>query len=179
MAELKSKDGVVGMFETVAKWTEGEGATKITKSKTGTFSGPAILPPSDREKDDGAHAVLTAYFADNVKNDEQAGAFFDSWLYGRDLKAKAKLRPATATETPIISREGIKINLATGERTDKDGKAMPTLPLEKCIAFINRAMDESNDLGIDPAGQVTYARGMLLASGNVVEKNGKLTPKGK
>lgn len=172
MATLQSKAGTTGTFETIAKWSQGEG--KPMASKTGTFTGPAIDPA--RKDDSGALAVLTGYISSVVTNDETAGAFFDSWLYGRDLKAKASLRPAAAADSPWISRDGIRINLGTGERIGKDGAAMPNLALDKVIAFVQRAWDDATDLDLEPGGAVVVGRKMLLESGAAVERNGKIVP---
>jgi len=120
MADLKSKTGNVGVFETIAKWSVGEG--KPMESKTGSFSmahDASVLVPyltaleAGKEGDvpsinaDGKVGVLTRQYA------------WECLLYGLDLKTKARLRPAAGVESPWISRDGMKINLATGERSDQ------------------------------------------------------------
>jgi hypothetical protein len=172
---LKSREGAVGTFATIAKWQIEQNGQKVTQQKEGTYTGPAINP--DRENNTGALETLRAYFQSVITTDDAAGAFFDAWNYGVDLKAKAKLRPAAGVDTPWISRDGVRINLGTGERIGKDGKAMAALPLDKVISFVQRAHDEAADLDLEPAGAAVVGRKMLLESGVAIERNGKLVAK--
>jgi hypothetical protein len=159
MATLKSKDGAVGLFETVAQWSVGDGKPK--ESKTGTFSGPA---------DAGS---MEAYL--KTLDGEGRTGFFTAWLYGADLKKKAQLRPAAAVDSPWIARDDININLATGERINKKtNEKLSALAIEKCIAAVNAGMDGAASLGTEPQSAFVVARRMLLESKVAADASGKL-----
>lgn len=185
--DLKSKDGVVGMFETVAKWSQGEG--KPQASRTGTFkaahSASAFvdylnsLPKGLDDK--GESNSVPTMATDGSVGPLTLGYAFDCFLYGLDLKVKARLRPAAGADSPWITRtdpkteKSIKINLATGERQDaKSGEVLAKMPIEKCIAAVNAGIAAAVALGDEPQGAVVVARKMLIESKVAKEQNGNL-----
>jgi hypothetical protein len=163
---IKSKQGNVATYETTAKWTVKGGmpdGTDKVESATGTFVGP-----------EGPDTLIAYY--NGLKPDDKLG-FLEAWFYGADLKKKAQLRPAVSAESPWIGRDGIKINLATGERLDKDGKAMKPMAIERCIGAVNSGFDEAANLEMEPKGNFIVARRLLLESGKAAERDGKLVVK--
>lgn len=175
MADLKGRNGATGNFETVAKWSVGEGKQE---SKTGTFSGPAdaenlvaYLQGIEPGKEDayptydaktGSMGPLNRWFA------------YECLMYGLDLKVKAKLRPTAAVDSPWIVRDEVRINLATGERIRKDGAKAPALALDKRIAFINMGIGQATLLGNDAPAALLVAKRMLVESKEAREANGAL-----
>lgn len=167
MARADAIEQVVGniaTYKTVAKWTvKNPDGSEKQESASGTFTGPA------------GPETLVAYFQ-SLKADEQA-AFLEAWFYGADLKKKGGLRPAVSAESPWVSRDGVKINLATGDRIDKEGVAMKLLPIEKCIGAVNAGFDDANMLEQQPKAAFVVARKMLLEAKKAVEKDGRLVVK--
>src|SRR3989304_860474 len=100
----KVKDIVGGMAEyqvTVNYKDESDKAQKKTGGN-GKEGGVFLAP--------GAWGVFKAYIA---KLDDKATEFaYDLHMYALDLKQRAQLRPAVAAESPVIMRDGLKINLA-------------------------------------------------------------------
>ncbi len=187
MADLKSKQGNVGTFETVAKWSQGEGkdmASKkgsfVTAHEPGAFI-PYLQGLAPGLDDKGQSNTVPTMSADGVVGPLTLGYAWECMLYGLDLKVKARLRPAAGVDSPWISREdntgvSIKINLATGERINgKTGEKMPSMPIEKCIAAVNAGVSQAVALGSDPQGAILTARRMLLESKTAKEVNGALT----
>lgn len=153
----KTKNGNIGTFETVAKWSMGEGQPQ--GSATGTFTGPA---------DPG---VLVAFY--NTLDAESKNRFYRDWFYGADLRKKASLRPAAAEDSPWLTRDNIRINLATGERINsKTNAKLPALPLEKRIAAVNTGFADADTYGGEPKDCFVAARKLLLSEGLAVEANG-------
>lgn len=186
MADLKGRNGAVGTFETVAKWSQGEG--KPMDSKKGSFTLAAepgvlvaylgTLSPGLDEK--GQSNVVPSISADGVVGPLTLGYAWECMLYGLDLKVKARLRPAAGVDSPWISREdnkgvSIKINLATGERVNgSTGEKMAAMPIERCIGAVNAGIAEAANLGSDPRNAFVVARRMLLESKVAREANGAL-----
>lgn len=155
----KTKAGIIGTFETVAKWSMGEGQPQ--GSATGTFTGPAA--PVDME------AYLKTLDA------EGRNRFYRDWYYGADLRKKASLRPAASEDSPWITRDGIKINLFSGERVNtKTNVKMPDLPIEKRIAAINAGFADADNLGGEVKSQFVVARKMHVDAKTATEANGRL-----
>lgn len=153
----KSKNGILGTFETTAKWSMGEGQPQ--GSATGTFTGPS--DPVSIEK---YLATLSA---------EDRNRFYRDWFYGADLRKKASLRPAAAEDSPWLTRDNIRINLATGERINsKTNAKLPALPLEKRIAAVNTGFADADTYGGEPKDCFVAARKLLLSEGMAVEANG-------
>ena len=158
---LESQTGFIGTYKTTAKWTvkDAEGKERV-ESASGTFIGPASAE------------TLVSYYQ-SLKADEQS-AFLEAWFYGADLKKKGGLRPAVSAESPWVSRDGVKINLSTGDRIDKEGVAMKLLPIEKCIGAVNAGFDDANMLEQQPKAAFVVARKMLLEAKKAIEKDGRL-----
>ena len=186
MADLKNRSGAVGTFETVAKWSQGEG--KPMASKTGSFVAAAepkvfvqYLGALEAGLDDKGQSTTTpSISADGAVGTLTLGYAWECFIYGLDLKTKARLRPAAGVDSPWISREApdgtpVKINLATGERVNgKTGAAMPSLAIEKCIASVQAGIDAAVNLGSEPQGGFVVARRMLLESKVAREQGGRL-----
>lgn len=157
----KSIAGAVASYETTATWSMGEGQPK--GSAKGLFDGPTY-PSAD---------AIVAY----LKTLDVAGVteFFDSWFYGRSLKRKAKLRPVSSEDSPWITRDGIRINLFTGERINvKTNAKLPDLSMEKRIAGINAGFADADTYGNEVKGNFVVARKMHLDAKTGAEANGKL-----
>jgi len=171
---------VAKTFETEARWTIKGGApdgTDRVDSRKGTFPYAADadsfigwLQTLPRDKDAGAPALG----ADGRLIVPSLDYVYAASFYGYDLKFKARLRPTVSVESPWISRDGIRINLATGERIGKDGRAMKAVPIGKCLNAINNHFAEQADLELEPKGNYVVARRMLLESKKAREDKGKL-----
>lgn len=154
-----TKSGAIGTYTTVAKWAQGEGQPQ--GSASGTFTGPAT--PADIE----------VYL--KPLNSAERARFFRDWFYGADLRKKASLRPAASEDSPWITRDNVRINLATGERLNtKTNIKLADLPLEKRIAAVNTGFADADTYGGDPKSCFVVAKRMLLEGKVAAEANGKL-----
>jgi hypothetical protein len=155
----KSKVGAVGTFETTAKWSMGEGQPQ--GSATGTFTGPA-------------DPMAIENYLKGINADERA-RFYRDWWYGADLRKKGALRPTATEDSPWITRDGIKINLFSGERINvKTNARQPELPLVKRIAAINTGFADADNYGGEPKSQFVVAKKMHLEAKTAIEQNGRL-----
>jgi len=170
---LRSRDGFTGSFETVAKWKDEK---EVQQSKTGVFTAAAtpedfsawVASLSGKEtpsfgKETGQLGPLSLGYA------------YDCFMYGLDLRMKARLRPAVGADSPWITRDNIKINLATGEKT-KDGVVQTALSIEKCIGAVNAGFEQSALLGNDVPNAFVVAKRMHLENKTAREREGKLVP---
>jgi len=186
MADLKTKQGNSGIFETVAKWSQGEG--KPMAERKGTFTmahSPATLvawlgtlaPGLD---DAGQSNMTPSISADGAVGVPTLGYAFECLLYGLDLKTKARLRPAAGADSPWIGRErpdgvNVKINLFTGEQLNaKTGEKMATLPVERCVGAVNAGIDAAVQIGAEPQGAYLTAKRMLIEAKKAKEEKGIL-----
>ncbi|SRR5258705_4038066 len=157
----QSKAGHIGTFETVAKWSTGEGQPQ--GSAKGTFTGPADP------------ASLVAFY--NALDQESKNRFYRDWYYGADLRKKASLRPAAAEDSPWLTRDGIRYNLFDGQRINvKTNAKLTDLPLAKRIAAINTGFQDADNFGSEPKDAFIVAKRMLLEAKQATESNGRLQP---
>jgi len=157
-----ARNGNIGTFETIAKWSMGEGQPQ--GSAKGTFTGPA--EPS----------VLVAFY--NTLDQEGKNRFYRDWYYGADLRKKASLRPAASQDSPWLTRDNIRYNLFDGQRINiKTNAKLLELPLAKRIAAINTGFQDADNFGAEPKDAFVVAKKMLLEAKLATETNGRLAMK--
>ena len=168
MAEkVKDLPGGMAEYQVTVSYKDEAGKQQSKTGGNGKEGGTFVAP--------GAWGIFKAFIA--KLDDKATEAAYDFFLYATDLKQRAMLRPAVAAETPVVMRDGLKINLATGEIHDKDGALKRTLTLAQRTKAVNGAFEEASAMGTEPSSRVVTARRMLLESGAVVEKNGELATK--
>lgn len=172
MAELKGVNGAVGVYETKASWRDAD--TDERKEGVGTFEGPAnpasiegYLAGLQDITDENGKVVETAT--------EQREYFYETWLAGRTNRMNASLRPAVAVENATFTQDGVRYNLATGERTKiKGGGKMPALSVDKCVAALNMTFDRAASLGVEPPSWAGVAKRLIIENKRAIVRGNKL-----
>lgn len=197
MAELKTTNGPNGTYATFVRWgREGAKPGDPMERADGMFNGPASVDTFREWWDklsDGSEDSLTAGFSKETK--DEAGNVItpnrlsdltkyqalNLLLTGIETNLKQRMRPSPTVDNPWFSKDGVKINLFTGERRKIDGNVeMKPISVDKLVMTINMAYAQHAMTETQPPAYFETAKRLHVESGLYkLDKDQNLVPSGK